>query len=59
MDLLAELDAGMTWRRFRVLLAGLSGRSVYRALLAGGPTRVYTAENAADYFARFPKADPQ
>lgn len=57
MDLLRELDAGMTWRRFRALLAGLSPDSVYGYAMrkAAGP-KPLTAADAPGYFASFPKA---
>lgn len=57
MDLLAELDAGMTWRRFQVLLAGLSAESVfaYAVRQVAGP-RLLTAADAPGFFASFPKA---
>lgn len=48
----------MSWRRLRVLLAGLSAASVYQAIALGpgsGAQR-YARENAADYFASFPRA---
>jgi hypothetical protein len=32
MDALAEIDAGMSWRRFSTLLAGLSPDAIYRLM---------------------------
>ena len=57
MDLLAELEAGMSWRRFQSLLAGLSPDSVYGYAVRGaaGP-KPLTAADAPSYFASFPKA---
>jgi len=57
MDLLAGLAAGMTWRRFQALLAGLSADSVYGYAVRGeaGP-KPLTAADAPGYFATFPKA---
>ena len=57
MDLLAEIEAGMTWRRFQVLLAGLSAASVYGyAIRRAAAPRPLTAADASSYFASFPKA---
>lgn len=57
MDMLRELDAGMTWRRFQVLLAGLSADSVYAyALRQTARPKPLTAADAPSYFASFPKA---
>ena len=57
MDLLRELDAGMTWRRFQALKVGLSADSVYGYAVrrAAGP-KPLTAADAPSYFASFPKA---
>ena len=46
----------MTWRRFCVLLAGLSLGSVYRHLTAGPANRPLRAADAPAFFASFPKA---
>ena len=57
MDLLRELDAGMTWRRFQALKAGLSADSVYGyAIRRGTASKPLTAADAPAYFASFPKA---
>ena len=55
MDVTRAVLGGMPWRRFHVLLGGLSSDAVYRYML-GARSATYTAESAADYFARFPKA---
>jgi len=56
LDLLHELDTGMSWRRFQVLLAGLSPDSVYGYAMrkAAGP-KPLTAADAPGFFASFPK----
>lgn len=57
MDLLAELEAGMSWRRFQVLLAGLSANSVYGyAIRQAGRPKPLRAADAGGFFAAFPKA---
>ena len=57
MDLLHELDAGMTWRRFQVLLAGLSAESVFARVMRAAPgPRPLTSADAPGFFASFPKA---
>ena len=57
MDLLAEIEAGMTWRRFQVLLAGLSAASVYSyAIRRAAAPKPLTVVDAPSYFASFPKA---
>ena len=57
MDLLHELEAGLTWRRFQALLAGLSADSVYGyATRRGTESKPLTAADAPAYFASFPKA---
>jgi len=50
------LDAGLTWRRFQVLLAGLSAESVYACVMraVAGP-KPLTAADAPSFFASFPK----
>jgi len=47
----------MTWRRFQVLLAGLSSESVYAGVMRApaGP-KLLTAADAPSFFASFPKA---
>jgi hypothetical protein len=55
MDVTGAVSAGLPWRRFYVLLSGLSPDAVYRHMLASRAA-TYTAENAHDYFSRFPKA---
>jgi len=47
----------MTWRRFQVLLAGLSAESVYAYAVrqVAGP-KLLTAADAPSFFASFPKA---
>jgi len=57
MDLLRELGTGMTWRRFQVLLAGLSAESVYAYAMRAAPgPKPLTAADAPGFFASFPKA---
>jgi len=57
MNLLHELDAGLTWRRFQVLLAGLSAESVYACVMRAAPgPRLLTAADAPSFFSSFPKA---
>jgi len=57
MDLLTEVGAGMSWRRFQVLLNGLSAASVYGyAIRTAATPRPLTAADAPAYFASFPKA---
>lgn len=46
----------MSWRRFTVLLSGLSPEALYR-LVASRP-RPLTAKDAKTFFAQFPKAKP-
>ena len=55
IDLPRALEAGISWRRLQVLIGGLSAASVYR-LLTRRAGSTYTAANAGDYFAQFPKA---
>ena len=57
MDVLAEVRAGMSWRRFNALLSGLSPHAVYRLVQrqAGRAQRISGAD-APSFFASFPRA---
>ena len=57
MDVLAEVRAGMSWRRFNALLSGLSPHAVYRLVQrqAGRAQRI-SGTDAPSFFASFPKA---
>lgn len=49
----------MSWRRFNVLLAGLSAEAIYRHVTRqgrGSAGRPLKAADAAAFFASFPKA---
>jgi hypothetical protein len=57
MDVLTEIRAGMSWRRFSALLAGLSPHAVYRlSRTQGGRAQRISAADAPGFFASFPKA---
>ncbi len=50
----------MSWRRFCVLVGGLSGEAVYRQVTAkNGKRKVLTGADAPAFFARFKKAGEQ
>ena len=58
MDVAHEIGAGMSWRRFSVLLRGLSGAAVYRVACGEGGRRQHiTGAEASSFFASFPKAE--
>ena len=46
----------MSWRRFSVLLSGLSRESVYRLVTRGGSAQRLRGRDAAAFFASFRKA---
>lgn len=49
----------MSWRRFNVLVSGLSAESVYCYLTSrGGKPKPLRAADAPAFFASFPKALP-
>ena len=57
MDVLAEVRAGMSWRRFNALLSGLSPHAVYRLVQrqSARAQRIPGAD-APSFYASFPKA---
>jgi hypothetical protein len=57
MDVLSEVRAGMSWRRFNALLAGLSPHAVYRLVQRqSARAQRISGADAPSFFASFPKA---
>jgi hypothetical protein len=52
LDLLDELDAGLSWWRFAALLSGLSEHSVWRRIAGDEPVEL-TSEDARAEMARW------